>query len=202
MQEYKFIIIGKSGVGKTCILDRMVFDRFQDNHEVTIGVNFQVQMMQIESTQLKLQLWDTAGQEIYRAITTSYYRDSDVAIIVYDITDQESFDSLKDWVNTVRTNAPPTCIIAIVGNKKDLEATGQRKVKFDDGKIFAESGNFPFFETSALTGENVRALFEQLAFEAYATFQNLGGRNGRDRRISSESNIWTIEKQPQKGSCC
>lgn len=202
MQEYKFIIIGNSGVGKTCILDRMVFDRFQDNHDVTIGVNFQVQMMQIESTQLKLQLWDTAGQEIYRAITQSYYRDTDVAIIVYDITDQGSFNSLKEWVDNVRSHAPATCIIGIVGNKKDLETTGQRKVSYDDGKIFAESHNFPFFETSALTGENVRALFEHLAFEAYATFQNLGGRKGRERRISSETNIWTIEKQDEKGSCC
>lgn len=202
MQQYKFIIIGNSGVGKTCIIDRMVFDRFQDNHDVTIGVNFQVQMMQIESTQLKLQLWDTAGQEIYRSITQGYYRDTDVAIIVYDITDQGSFDSLKEWVSDVRSIAPSTCIIAIVGNKKDLESTGQRKVSYEDGKIFAESSKFPFFETSALTGENVRALFEQLAFEAYAKFQNLGGRKGRDRRVSSESNIWTIENQPQKESCC
>ncbi|OHT15498.1 small GTP-binding protein [Tritrichomonas foetus] len=201
MQEFKFIIVGESGVGKSCILLRMKYDTFQSDHDVTIGVTFMTQMMQIGSTELKLQLWDTAGQEIFRSITQSYYRESHCAIIVYDISNANSFSKLSDWIRNVRDLAPADCTIAIVGNKSDL--SDQRQVSTEEGRAFAESHGFPFFETSALTGENVQALFEECALIAFTNFQKFGPRV-RERRVSStDSTIWIEEQRQEKAnSCC
>ena len=198
--EFKFIIIGDSGVGKTCILHRLKYDDFLENHDVTVGVTFMTQMMQIGSTQLKLQLWDTAGQEIFRSITQSYYHDSKCAIIVYDITNPQSFANLAQWIEDVKNHAPSDCTIAIVGNKTDL--TKERRISTQEAKALADAKECPFFETSARTGYNIQALFEECALIVFSNAQRNGG--SRERRVSSvDATIWIDQKTKEKeGSCC
>ena len=154
---FKFIIVGNSAVGKSCLLLRFDEDRFQPIHDVTVGVTFSIKMVRIEGQDVKVQIWDTAGQEIFRSITRSYYRDSACAIIVYDITDQASFDKIEDWIRDVRNLAPSDCLLVLVGNKLDLAA--QRAISTSQGQELADKHGIMFFETSASTGEHVQTLF-------------------------------------------
>ena len=162
---FKFIVVGNSAVGKSCMLLRFDEDRFQPIHDVTVGVTFSIKMVQIDGQDIKVQIWDTAGQEIFRSITRSYYRDSACAIIVYDITDQSSFAKVEDWIRDVRNLAPTNCVLALVGNKLDLEAN--RSVSTSEGKELAEKNGLLFFETSAATGQNVSELFNECVSTVY-----------------------------------
>jgi small GTP-binding protein len=160
---FKFIILGDSAVGKSCIISRFRDGVFSSSHDSTIGVNFSTQTMHLDTAELRLQLWDTAGQEIYRSITRSYYRDSHCAIIVCDLTKRETFTSVSGWIKDVRTLAPPNCKIALAGNKADLP----REVPEEALKALAEKAGCPCFETSAQTGQNINALFEECAMMVY-----------------------------------
>lgn len=162
---FKFIIVGNSAVGKSCMLLRFDEDRFQPIHDVTVGVTFSIKMVRIEGQDVKVQIWDTAGQEIFRSITRSYYRDSTCAIIVYDITDRTSFAKIQDWIGDVRSLAPEDCIIALVGNKLDLAAN--RQVTTEEGERLAEENGLIFYETSAASGENVGDLFNHCVTNAF-----------------------------------
>ena len=192
---FKFIIVGNSAVGKSCMLLRFDEDRFQPIHDVTVGVTFSIKMLQIEGQDVKVQVWDTAGQEIFRSITRSYYRDSACAIIVYDITDQSSFAKVEDWIRDVRNLAPSDCLLALVGNKLDLAA--QRAVQTTEGQELADKHGLLFFETSAATGENVQELFNECVAAVYTRAK---GNNAQNvvRKISIEEQN-TSEK---KKGCC
>jgi Ras-related protein Rab-2A len=191
---FKFIILGDTSVGKSCILSRFHDDHFSMSHEATIGVTFANQIMHIGTTELKLQLWDTAGQEIYRSITRSYYRDSHCAIIVCDLTKSETFASMADWVKDVRTLAPDKCQIVLVGNKVDLE----RVVTADELKRFAESVGCPVFETSAATGRNIRELFEECAMLVFTA-----ASHEKCARLSiDEPSLRKGEDREHKARCC
>ncbi|KAK8882781.1 hypothetical protein M9Y10_045422 [Tritrichomonas musculus] len=168
--NFKFIIVGNSAVGKSCLLLRFDEDRFQPIHDVTVGVTFSIKTLQIDGKDIKVQIWDTAGQEIFRSITRSYYRDSACAIIVYDITDRTSFEKLGDWVRDVRNLAPPDCQLVLVGNKLDLAA--QRVVSTNEGADFADEQGLLFFEASAASGENVQKLFQQCVEAVFRRAQN------------------------------
>ena len=156
---YKFIVVGNSAVGKSCLLLRFDENRFQSVHDVTVGVTFLVKVVDLDGREIKVQIWDTAGQEVFKAITRSYYRDSHCAIVVYDITDTGSFEKVDEWVRDVRNFASPNCVLVLVGNKCDLES--RREVSFNQGQDFADRQGLIFFETSAMTGENVDALFNE-----------------------------------------
>jgi small GTP-binding protein len=160
---FKFIILGDSAVGKSCIISRFRDGQFNTLHDATIGVNFSSQMMHIGTAELKLQLWDTAGQEIYRSITRAYYRDSNCAILVCDLTKPDTFTSLSGWVKDVQTLAPPSCKIALVGHKADLD----REVIDETLRNLAEQIGCPVFETSARTGQNISQLFEECTMMVY-----------------------------------
>lgn len=160
---FKFIMIGDTGVGKSCIVTRFTDNTFEALHNATVGVTFRNVMMNVDSTNIKLQIWDTAGQEIYRSITRSYYRDSTCAMIVYDVTKPETFESVTSWINDVKGLTPDDCQIVIVGNKIDLD----RVVPTEDLRVFAEKQGYAYFETSALTGEGIRIMFEECALVAY-----------------------------------
>jgi Ras-related protein Rab-2A len=169
---FKFIILGDTAVGKSCILSRFRGDHFSADHDVTVGVTFTTQIMHIGTAELKIQLWDTAGQEIYRAITRNYYRESHCAIIVCDLTNSRSFESMAQWVKDVQALAPSYCKIVLVGNKVDLP----RAVSAAELDAFAVSNGYPVFEISAATGVNVRALFEECAMAVYT-----------DRRVEEDA---------------
>ncbi|KAK8861144.1 hypothetical protein M9Y10_012839 [Tritrichomonas musculus] len=191
--NFKFIIVGNSAVGKSCLLLRFDEDRFQPIHDVTVGVTFSIKTLQIDGQDIKVQIWDTAGQEIFRSITRSYYRDSNCAIIVYDITDRTSFEKIGDWVRDVRNLAPPECTIALVGNKLDLAA--QRVVETSEGEELADRENMIFYETSAASGENVKELFNASVSTVFSRMKNSNANNPKPT-------VTLSEKKPEKGCSC
>lgn len=155
---FKVVLIGDSGVGKTCLLARYRRDEFTYDTKHTIGVEFGTKELQIKGRTVKAQIWDTAGQERYRAITKAYYRGAVGALLVYDITDRETFNNLKRWLSEVQGHADRDIQLMLVGNKSDMESA--RAVSIDEGKAFAEQHGLYFVESSALKGEAVNHAFE------------------------------------------
>ncbi|KAK4530984.1 hypothetical protein CCYA_CCYA06G1841 [Cyanidiococcus yangmingshanensis] len=155
---FKFIIIGSSATGKSCLLLRFTDDRFQMTHDLTIGVEFGTRTLTARNGQrVKLQIWDTAGQESFRSITRSYYRGSAAALLVYDVTRRETFLDVTSWLNDVRAYATRSTTVVLVGNKTDLEE--RRQVSYEEGETFARDHGLLFIETSAKTGTNVSDAF-------------------------------------------
>ncbi|KAI7904689.1 GTP-binding protein [Cokeromyces recurvatus] len=157
----KYIIIGDTGVGKSCILLQFTDKRFMPAHDLTIGVGFGTRFIKVNDQQIKLQIWDTAGQESFRSITRSYYRGAAGALLVYDITRRETFEHLTVWLEDVRQHANPNTVIMLIGNKCDLESN--RQVSTEEAAKFAEENGLYFLETSAKSAENVEEAFERTA---------------------------------------
>ncbi|KAJ3435788.1 ras-related protein rab-2a [Anaeramoeba flamelloides] len=162
---YKFVIIGDSGVGKSCLLLQFTDKRFQAVYDLTIGVEFGARLIEIENKKIKLQIWDTAGQESFRSITRSYYRGAAGALIVYDITRRETFDHLVTWLKDAREHSSPNLQIMLIGNKSDLGF--KREVKKEEGQKFADEHGLLFLETSAKTAENVEKAFQTTSRDIY-----------------------------------
>jgi Ras-related protein Rab-1A len=165
-QEYdylfKILLIGDSAVGKSSLLLKFAEDIFETTYISTIGVDFKIRQISVDGKQCKLQLWDTAGQERFRTITSSYYRGAHGIIVVYDVTDRESFENVQQWLKEIRRYANERVSIVLVGNKCDLES--KRCVTYKEGKDYADLlGNTHFFETSAKTGTGVEQSFVDLA---------------------------------------
>lgn len=154
---FKYIIIGDTGVGKSCLLLQFTDKRFQHVHDLTIGVEFGSRMVTIDNKQIKLQIWDTAGQESFRSITRSYYRGAAGALLVYDITRRETFNHLASWLEDARQHANPNMTIMLIGNKSDI--THRRAVTTEEGEQFAKEHGLVFLETSAKTAHNVEEAF-------------------------------------------
>ncbi|CAB4252482.1 similar to Saccharomyces cerevisiae YFL038C YPT1 Rab family GTPase, involved in the ER-to-Golgi step of the secretory pathway [Maudiozyma barnettii] len=191
---FKLLLIGNSGVGKSCLLLRFSDDTYSNDYISTIGVDFKIKTVELEGKTVKLQIWDTAGQERFRTITSSYYRGSHGIIIVYDITDQESFNGVKMWLQEIDRYATSTVLKLLVGNKCDL--TDKRVVEFDVAKEFAEANNMPFLETSALDSTNVEEAFLTMAKqikESMAkqklTDDNNGKGNGNNANKNDKGNV-------------
>ncbi|KRZ93538.1 Ras-related protein Rab-2 [Trichinella sp. T8] len=160
---FKYIIIGDTGVGKSCLLLQFTDKRFQPVHDLTIGVEFGARMITIDGKQIKLQIWDTAGQESFRSITRSYYRGAAGALLVYDITRRDTFNHLTSWLEDARQHSNSNMVIMLIGNKSDLEA--RRDVKREEGEAFAREHGLIFMETSAKTAANVEEAFIDTAKE-------------------------------------
>jgi len=166
---FKYIIIGDTGVGKSCLLLQFTDKRFRTDHDLTIGVEFGARLITIENKQIKLQIWDTAGQESFRSITRSYYRGASGALMVYDISRRDTFNHLTRWLEEARANANANLAIMLIGNKADLE---RREVSFEEGNQFARDNGLIFRETSAKTSLNVEEAFIQTAKQIYTNIQN------------------------------
>ena len=162
---FKYIIIGDTGVGKSCLLLQFTDKRFQPVHDLTIGVEFGARMINIGEKQVKLQIWDTAGQESFRSITRSYYRGAAGALLVYDITRRETFTQLTKWLTEARENGSSNMVIMLIGNKSDLNH--RRTVSTEEGAKFAEENGLIFLETSAKTAANVEEAFVKTAEQIY-----------------------------------
>jgi len=158
---FKILLIGDSGVGKSCLLLRFADDSWTETHISTIGVDFKIKTLDIDSKTVKLQIWDTAGQERFRTITSSYYRGAQGIILVYDCTDRESFNNVKQWMGEIDRYACENVNKLLVGNKCDLVA--EKTVDVNTAKEFADSYDIPFIETSAKTAHNVEKCFVQMA---------------------------------------
>jgi Ras-related protein Rab-2A len=154
---FRYIIVGDSNVGKSCLLLQFTDNKFRQNHEATIGVEFGGKTIKLQEKIIKIQIWDTAGQEVYQAITRGYYKGATGAFVVYDITKKETFEHVERWLEDVKTNASKDIQIILIGNKKDLE--NERVVSFDEGASLAEKYGILFLETSAKTAYNVNEAF-------------------------------------------
>ncbi|KAF8560736.1 hypothetical protein P879_04114 [Paragonimus westermani] len=155
---FKFLIIGSSGTGKTCIMRRYTERRFIPNMLHTVGAEFGSKIINADGTAVKMQIWDTAGQERFRSMARSYYHDAVGALLVYDITNRDSFNSLSLWLKDARQLASPEIVVVLVGNKLDLQDTEQQVTHWE-ANAFAQENDLLFLETSALTGENVDEAF-------------------------------------------
>nr|ACF24570.1 Ras-related small GTPase Rab2 [Gymnochlora stellata] len=168
---FKYIIIGDTGVGKSCLLLQFTDKRFQPVHDLTIGVEFGARMITIEKQLIKLQIWDTAGQESFRSITRSYYRGAAGALLVYDITRRDTFNHLTQWLKEARQNSShQDMVIMLIGNKSDLDH--RRQVSTKEGQQFADQNGLIFLETSAKTAANVNEAFCATARKIYKNIEN------------------------------
>eukprot|EP00927_Polykrikos_kofoidii_P024038 TRINITY_DN2193_c0_g2_i1.p1 TRINITY_DN2193_c0_g2~~TRINITY_DN2193_c0_g2_i1.p1 ORF type:complete len:216 (-),score=37.88 TRINITY_DN2193_c0_g2_i1:171-818(-) len=158
---FKFIIIGDAGAGKSCLLHQFIENKFKKGSSHTIGVEFGSKIITAGGRTIKLQIWDTAGQERYRSVTRSYYRGAAGALIVYDITNRDSYNHLINWLSDARTLARADISIIAVGNKCDLK--DKRSVQFLEASRCAQENDILFLETSALTGEGVEEVFIKVA---------------------------------------
>uniref|UniRef100_A0A8C9AAG1 Ras-related protein Rab-13 n=1 Tax=Prolemur simus TaxID=1328070 RepID=A0A8C9AAG1_PROSS len=150
---FKLLLIGDSGVGKTCLIIRFAEDNFNNTYISTIGIDFKIRTVDIEGKKIKLQVWDTAGQERFKTITTAYYRGAMGIILVYDITDEKSFENIQNWMKSIKENASAGVERLLLGNKCDMEA--KRKVQKEQADKLAREHGIRFFETSAKSSMNV-----------------------------------------------
>ena len=155
----KYIIIGDSSVGKSNILLNYLEGKFYDEFQPTIGVEFGAKNIQIQDKIYRIQIWDTAGQELFRSITRSYYKNCVCSCVVYDVTKRSSFDNVKNWIEDCKKHSPKTVSLVLIGNKIDLEES--RQVSYEEGNACAKKFGMVFLETSAKTGKNINEIFLQ-----------------------------------------
>ena len=200
---YKIIIIGDSNVGKSNILSRYTKDQFQGNSKATVGVELGTKFVKVEGVGAKLQIWDTAGQERYRSLTSSYYKGCHGCFIVYDITNEASFESISTWYEQAVKEAGKDVSLILVGNKCDLE--NERKVSKEQGEEKARSMNASFFETSALSKVNIDDIFNEIVNNIYQRTKGQKNDDDDDIEIINENekaiNL-TPQPTPEKKGCC
>ena len=209
IEEYemmvKVILIGDSGVGKTNIMSKFLKNQFMEESKATIGVEFGSKLFNHEGHKIKAQIWDTAGQEKYKAITGAYYKGSKGALVVYDITQKKTFENIEKWVNDLKAAGDPKITIILIGNKNDLD--DKRQVSKDQGEEKARSFGCAFLETSAYSGDNIDKAFNLMVKEIYEKFSNdstgedelAPGSNGDGRDVKLDK---VNDNNIKKKSCC
>lgn len=201
---FRLVLIGDSGVGKSCLLLRFADDNFTDSYISTIGVDFRFRTININSNGInrtvKLQIWDTAGQERFRTITSAYYRGADGIIMVYDVTHQETFDHVEEWLSEVDRYANEGTSKLLVGNKADLP---DKVVSEETAQKFADKLGIPFLETSAKTSTNVDNTFMTMASELIK-IKEAANKAAQGPEQSQGAQRTTVNFKPdgQKQSCC
>ena len=197
---FRYIIIGDMAVGKSCLLLQFTDHKFRHEHELTIGVEFGGKTIEVKGKNVKIQIWDTAGQEAFQAITRTYYKGALGALLVYDITRHETFEHINRWLNEVKENGSKDIYCILIGNKKDLE--DQRQVKYEEGKELADKNNLLFLETSAKTAENVNECFILTSEKILDKIE----KTGIDPSAPSKNVKITIDEDEkedeEKKSCC
>ncbi|XP_049776692.1 ras-related protein Rab-37-like isoform X1 [Schistocerca cancellata] len=189
----KVMLLGDSGVGKTCLLVRFRDGRFLSGSFIsTVGIDFRNKVVTVDGSRVKLQIWDTAGQERFRSVTHAYYRDAHALLLLYDVTNKTSFDNIRAWLGEIREYAQDDVVIMLLGNKADCGS--DRLVRKEDGERLAREYNVAFMETSAKTGLNVELSFLAVARELKAR------KSG-----NSDANKFNVQEyvreQAQRGSC-
>jgi len=199
-ETYKLVLIGDAGVGKSCLLLRYTDNTFEDGGYTTLNVDYKTRIVEYKNKKLKLQLWDSAGQERFNTVTSSFYRGSHGIIVAYDITDENTFGSVKKWLQEIDRYACESVSKLVLGNKLDL--VDDRKVKTEDAKELADGLGIPFMEVSAKDSTNVDEAFFTLAKDIY---DRTVGANQPAQASSSGSGIVISQesagKKPTKRKC-
>ena len=187
---YKILLLGDSSVGKTCFLMRYTDNTFQDIHMSTIGLDYKLKNVQLENGKMvKIQVWDTAGQDRFRSITKNYYKGAHGIILIYDVTEQKSFDNVKNWMAQIKEEVSERVSIVLVGNKIDDE--DNRKISTEQGESMAKDYEIIFFECSAKTGQNIDEIFNNLVKKVVENFSK-----------SSDSGQKLKNKKKKGKGCC
>ena len=188
---FKILLLGDSEVGKSCFLMRYSDNVFVENYITTIGLDYKLKNVKLDSGKtIKVQLWDTAGQDKYRTIAKNYFKGSHGILLLYDITKQSSFNNIREWIQDIREEVSQKAIIFLIGNKIDL--ADQRKISKEKGIELAEEYKLPFFEASAKSGENVDEVFKALYKKISEVYGDL------EREMGSKLN----KRKKNQRKCC
>ena len=196
---FKLLLIGDSGVGKSCILLRFADDTFSDSYISTIGVDFKIRTLTIAGKRVKLQIWDTAGQERFRTLTTAYYRSAHGIVLVYDVNDRESFFHVENWLEEVSRYASTDVNKVLVGNKCDI--LNKREVEYETARVYAEKLSISFMEASAKDRTNIDKVFNTMATELMEEL----GENAKTAATKEDENVelGPGKEVPREGyKCC
>jgi small GTP-binding protein len=205
----KYIVIGDGAVGKSNLLLRYAHGQFNPEYQVTIGVEFGIKDVDIGGKTFRIQIWDTAGQEMFRSITRGYYKNSVCACVVYDITNEISFENIKSWIEDCKKHSSKTILLVLIGNKIDLQ--NERKISYEEGEIFAKKNGMLFFETSAKNAINISNIFENSCKEISKKMDNgfydlnrdtCGIKEGANYKESIVLDSNESESQENKRKCC
>uniref|UniRef100_A0A672JPB3 RAB6A, member RAS oncogene family n=1 Tax=Salarias fasciatus TaxID=181472 RepID=A0A672JPB3_SALFA len=197
LRKFKLVFLGEQSVGKTSLITRFMYDSFDNTYQATIGIDFLSKTMYLEDRTVSLlQLWDTAGQERFRSLIPSYIRDSAAAVVVYDITNVNSFQQTTKWIDDVRTERGSDVIIMLVGNKTDL--ADKRQITTEEGEQRAKEMNVLFIETSAKTGYNVKQLFRRVA----AALPGMDTTQDKSREDMIDIKLEKPPEQPTSEGAC
>eukprot|EP01083_Nonionella_stella_P093593 262368_1 len=193
--QFKLVMLGYGSVGKSSIVIRFVKGQFSDYQESTIGAAFLTQTVPVQDCTVKFEIWDTAGQERYHSLAPMYYRGAAAAVVVYDITSQESFHSAKSWIKELQTYGDDGVRIVLAGNKIDREE--DREVTAAEAKQYAEDNSLYFIETSAKSNVNIRETF-------YAIARQLPKEpcNNNEKGFILDEDSYQYQEEPKKGGCC
>jgi small GTP-binding protein len=207
--SFKMIVIGDAGVGKSCLTGRAIKDKFDDGeYSPTVGFEFLTFTTKIEDKIIKLQIWDTCGQELYRSLITNFYRNSSLAIMVYSINNKDSFDNIDIWLKELRMHSNPDAKVFLIGNKIDLE--NERNVNREQGEQYANQNHFHLFlESSAKTGFNAQKIFIEAAkilYKDYLKYKDKydtrTGTVGTFKPMNNNQNKNDSGNNKERGGCC
>lgn len=208
----KIVMLGDSRVGKSSILKKFISNEFSHNYITTLGIDFLQKTIMVDGINIKVQVWDTAGQEKYRTMVQSYYKSAMGIILVYDISNEESFERVQDWMRQIKVHAEEDVKIVLCGNKADLQEE-ERQVEQDRGAQQAADFGLPFFETSAQSGQNIEEAFEECALKIVKEKlkpdeekRKNGQHNPREGSFMVQGQVKNKlaedAKQKKKGGCC
>ena len=202
--SFKLIFIGDSGVGKRCLTTKAVKNNFEEYYQATVGFEFLTFNMKVNDKVVKLQIWDTCGQEIYKSLISNFYRNSSLAVLIYAIDNKESFNHVENWLNDLKSQANPDVRIFLVGNKADLEE--DRKVTREEGEKYKEDQHLDLFmEASAKTGHNARNVLVEAAKILYRDYLYFDENNKNDKddnlKIKKPDPLIRKDKKDKK-TCC
>ena len=201
--EYEFIfkvlLLGNSNVGKSSLFLRFVDDIWNDTFVPTIGVDFKIKTFDIDEKKIKMQIWDTAGQERFKNIIASYYRGAHGILLIYDVTDKDSFKNLSNWLIEIEKNASKNVLKVLIGNKTDLE--DKRVITYNQGKEFADTYGLKFIEKSAKKNLNVTEAFETLGRELMQASEDKKITKQRQNKKISVAKAQDLDIEKKKGCC-